>query len=199
MSRLEKKGRRVDGGQLLRQTVTFVIVLAFTLILLTLLHLASSGVILGREEAWKAGFMGQVMPEATVFTQVRFEDERVDDVQAAYRGSTLLGYCVTVTTQGFRGPVTTVTGVNTNGVVTGVTVASQNESAGLGDGIGQETFLSRFAGGRGTLHVGAGQNGVAGVTGATASSRAVVEGVNIALNCVANLDTEGGDDYEGEV
>lgn len=199
MNKHAKRERRWDSGQLLRQTVTFVIVLVFTLVLLTLLHLASSGVILGREEARKVGFMEQVMPDATVFSQVRFEDERVDDVQAAYQNSTLLGYCVTVTTHGFRGPVVTMTGVNTNGEVTGTVVISHNESVGLGDGIEGPDFLSGVVGGSGTLHVGAGRNGVAGVTGATTSSRAVVEGVNIALSCVANLDTEGGDDFEGEV
>lgn len=194
-----KKKRRVDSGRVLRQTVTFILVLIFTLTLLTLLHLASSGVILRREEAWQTSFFQRVMPDATVFTQVRFEDERVDDVQAAYAGSTLLGYCVTVTAEGFRGPMVVVTGVSTNGEVTGVTVVSHNESALLGDGIEDAAFLSRFVGGTGTLHVGAGRNGVAAVTGATESSRAVVEGVNAALSCVANLDTEGGDDLEGEV
>lgn len=199
MSKRGTKSRNVDGSQLLRQTVTFVIVLVFTLALLTLLHLAASGVIQSREAQRQAGFMSQVMPDADVFSQMRFEDSRVDDVQAAYQGSTLQGYCVTVTVNGFRGPVTTMTGVNTNGEVTGVAVISQNESPGLGDGIGGQDFLSRFTGGRGTLHVGAGRNGVAAVTGATKSSSAVVESVNIALNCVANLDTEGGDDFEGEV
>ena len=189
----------VDSGQVLRQTVTFTLVLVFTLALLTLLHFASSGWILDREAQRQKDFMTQLMPNATVFSQVRFTDQRVDDVQAAYQDSTLVGYCVTVTTPGFRGPVTTMTGVNTNGEVTGAVVLTQQESARLGDGIQNSDFLAGFVGGKGTLHVGAGSNGVAGVTGATQSSQAVVDGVNIALNCVANLDIEGGDLIEGEV
>lgn len=198
MSR-KRSPSNVDSGQVLRQTVTFALVLVFTLTLLTLLHFASSGWILGREAQRQKDFMTQLMPNATVFSQVRFADIRVDDVQAAYQDSTLMGYCVTVTTPGFRGPVTTMTGVNTNGEVTGTVVLTQKESAGLGDGIQSPDFLAGFVGGKGTLHVGAGSNGVSGVTGATESSRAVVDSVNIALNCVANLDVEGGNLIEGEV
>ena len=199
MSRRIIRVKGLDGGLLLRQLVTFTAVLVFTLVLLSLLHLMTSGVILRREEQRQTAFMLQVMPQATVFSQMRFEDERVDAIQSAYRDSTLLGYCVTVTTQGFAGPVTTMTGVNVNGEVTGVVVIDQQESVTLGDGIEDEQFLAGFVGGSGTLYVGAGRNGVDGVSGATASSQAVVDGVNIALNCVANLDLEGGDDFEGEV
>lgn len=199
MSKRVVKTGGVDGGHLLRQIVTFVGVLVFTLILLTLLHFASTGVILGREEQRRIEQMTQVMPGATVFSQTWFEDPRVDDVQAAYQGSTLLGYCVTVTTQGFRGPVVTVTGVDVNGVVTGTVVIEHEESARLGDAIESPDFLSGFIGHSGTLHIGAGSNGVTGITGATESAGAVLEGVNIALNCVANLDLEGGSAHEGDL
>lgn len=191
--------RNVDGSRLLRQVVTFVIVLVFTLILLTLLHLASSGIILGREEQREQELMAQVMPNADVFSQVWFEDQRVDDVQAAFRGSALLGYCVTTTTQGFYGPVVAMTGVSADGEVTGVVIVSHGENPRLGGGIAGQDFLSGFVGGSGTLYIGMGHNGVVGVTGATQSSQAVVEGVNIALSCVANLNTGGGDDIDAEV
>ena len=149
--------RTRDGVLLVRRAFTLLVVLAFTLVGLTLVSLITNGVTAGWEERREWSRMTQVMPEANIFSEIRYQDARADDIRAAYRDSTLLGYCVTVTTQGFFHPVTTLVGVDNSGSVTGVLVLEENESDKLGDGIRSEEFLNQFIGRSGTVTIGRGR------------------------------------------
>ena len=98
------------------------------------------------------------------------------------------GYAVQVAPGGFDGPVTMMVGVS-EGKVTGISVISHTETPGLGAIAGDasakgETFRSQFVGLRGNLTVG---ENVDAISGATITSKAVVSGVNAALEYVASL------------
>ena len=105
-----------------------------------------------------------------------------------------MGYCVEVQSHGFSGVITMVVGVNLNGEVTGVAVTSHNETSSIGTRAMTPEALSRYVGMSGTIRS-SGDNSVDAVAGATATSRAITAGVNRALAIVANLDTEGVDEY----
>ena len=97
-------------------------------------------------------------------------------------------YAVQVTPAGFGGGVTMMVGI-TGGEVQGISVISHAETPGLGaiaadSGPKGESFRAQFQGLSGTLAVGQQINAI---TGATITSKAVTEGVNAALNYVANL------------
>ena len=197
MSWKEWAGR--DPALLLRRGISLLLVLVFTLAALWGLQGLTGNRIADWE--WKQNEirLSAVMPEANAFSAIRYTDDRADDIQAAYQGSTLLGYCVQVTVDGFCGPVTVLVGVTTGGQVTGVVILEERETLGL-DGSEEETaFLRQFEGKSGTITIG-GSNSVDAITGATVTSEAVAEGVSTALSVVAHLDLEGGvDDEEGEV
>ena len=188
-----------DPGLLLRRGVSLLLVLVFTLAALWGLQ----GVVGGRITAWEwhqnEVRLSAVMPSADAFSAIRYTDDRADDIQAAYQGSTLLGYCVQVTVNGFCGPITLLVGVTTGGQVTGVEVLEHQETLGLDGGEEEERFLTQFEGKSGTITIGGG-NSVDAVTGATVTSKSVAEGVSTALSVVAHLDVEGGEsDEEGDV
>lgn len=107
----------------------------------------------------------------------------------------MLGYCVSVQSQGFGGPVTMTVGVDLNGVVTGVAIESHSETNRVGTTALTSEALARYVGHSGTIR-NAGNNSVDVVSGATATSKAVTAGVNRALNIVANLDTAEEIQYE---
>jgi len=99
------------------------------------------------------------------------------------------GYAVKVCPIGFDNTITMMVGVDLEGKVTAITVISHTETAGLGAVAAAKTeagerFRAQFVGQSGTLEVG---DQITAISSATITSKAVTEGVNIALQCVAGL------------
>ena len=103
------------------------------------------------------------------------------------------GYAVEVTpTTGFNGAITMMVGIDTEGKVLGISVVSQTETAGLGAVCAAKTeagqvFRGNFVGLSGEVAVDKDGGEVDSITGATITSRAICDGVNAALSCVANM------------
>lgn len=98
------------------------------------------------------------------------------------------GYAVQVAPNGFDGAVTMMVGV-AEGKVTGISVISHTETPGLGavaaaNNAKGEAFRGQFVGQSGVLAVG---DQIDGMSGATITSKAVVTGVNAALEYVEKL------------
>ena len=138
----------------------------------------------------------QAMPKAAVGAETPYHATGALSIIAGYgEEGHLLGYCVSVQSQGFGGPVTMTVGVDLNGVVTGVAIESHSETNRVGTTALTSEALARYVGRSGTIR-NAGNNSVDAVSGATATSKAVTAGVNRALNIVANLDTAEEIQYE---
>ena len=134
------------------------------------------------------------MPGAEISTETPYRAPNALSITAGYRENELLGYCVEVQTHGFSGPITMVVGVDLNGQVTGVAVTDHKETQSVGTNAMTPEALSRYIGKSGTIRT-SGSNSVDAVSGATATSKAITDGVNRALAIVANLDTEGEVEY----
>ena len=140
--------------------------------------------------------LSQAMPLAVVGAETPYHPAGALSVTAGYgEEGHLLGYCVSVQSQGFGGPVTMTVGVDLNGVVTGIAIESHSETDRVGTEALTPEALARYVGRSGTIRT-SGSNSVDAVSGATATSKAITAGVNRALNIVANLDTAGEIDYE---
>ena len=185
----------------LRDSVRFYGKLVFILFAVTavaaLLMAAVNGLtqnkIAALAEARRQEAMSAVMPgENVIFSQVPFDPEAVEDMQVAYQGGLLRGYCVRLTADGFGGPITLMVGVDGGGKVTGVKILDHHETAGVGTRV-DDAYLSAFRGKGANAKLDA-------VSGATVTSRAVARGVNDALEAVARFEREGGMNVEeGEV
>ena len=97
-------------------------------------------------------------------------------------------YAVEVAPIGFDGEITMMVGI-TDGQVTGISVISHTETPGLGavaaaKNAKGDAFRGQFVGKSGMLEVG---NQIDAMSGATITSKAVVAGVNAALEYVASL------------
>lgn len=108
-------------------------------------------------------------------------------VTKVYTGAS--GYAVEVTPSGFDGPITMMVGISHEGKVLGISIISHTESAGLGavaaasNSAGQG-FREQFKGMSDVVSV---DDGIDAITNATITSRAICDGVNAALACVAGL------------
>lgn len=157
----------------------------------------------------KAKSLRIVLPEAKTFTELDAKedaavyakataaagDTRVDGIFRALDGSgAQIGWGILVAPRGYGGPISMAVGVDRNGKVTGVTIASMNETPGLGTKVvTQKDWLPRFAG----LDTSAGTDSVRKIDtimGATKSSRGVRKGVGAAAAIYVDVlkSLEGG-------
>ena len=113
-----------------------------------------------------------------------------DLVSKVYKGEN--GYAVEVTPGGFDNTITMMVGIDFEGKVLGIDIISHTETAGLGAVADAETpagqnFRAQFVGTSGSVAVTKDGGSMDAITGATITSRAICDGVNAALACVANL------------
>ena len=140
-------------------------------------------------KSWEA--IQKVLPEGAIISEETEITDSSGIAKTLYTSTK--GYAVEVVPNGFGGAITMLVGISFEGKVLGIAVVSQTETAGLGavvaaDNQAGETFREQFVGFSGVLAVTKDGGDIDSVTGATISSRAVVEGVNAALACVADLE-----------
>ncbi len=139
-------------------------------------------------EKTKANAMTEVLPEADSFEDLALADEeqQITEVYAAKKGDETIGYAVFgYTMEGYSGEVDILTGIDTEGVVTGISIIAASETPGLGDNAKNPEFRDQFAGKTGTLEVvknsATKDNDIVAMTSATITTKAVTGAVNNAL------------------
>ena len=111
-------------------------------------------------------------------------------VSKVYQGAN--GYAVEVGPGGFDNTITMMVGIDNEGKVLGISVVNHTETAGLGAVADADTpkgiaFREQFMGASGSVSVTKDGGTMDAITGATITSRAVCDGVNAALGCIANM------------
>ena len=150
---------------------------------LSLTNNVTKGII--EEKAAEANkvYMQEILPDADDFNLV--EDpgissvKEVEEVYEALKGGETHAYVIKTKTKGYGGDVIILTGVNIDGTIAGIRVASQSETPNLGDKITEE-FCSQFIG-KSTANELSLDGDIDGLTGATTSSKAAINGVNASI------------------
>ena len=101
-----------------------------------------------------------------------------------FDGDTPVGDVFTTQSKGYGGAVEIMTGIDLNGRVTGIQTLTLNETAGLGMNAKNDAFRDQFKGKSGRISVAKnspGEDEIQALTGATITSKAVTDAVNLAL------------------
>ena len=104
-----------------------------------------------------------------------------DDIYTIYSNGAEIGYALVAVGKGYGGDIDILIGLEDETTIKGITIISQSETPGLGGRIAESSFAGEFAGldiGDVALKQVDGQ--IDAVTGATISSRAVVDAVRAA-------------------
>ncbi len=132
-----------------------------------------------------------VFPDADTFE--RFSDEKIAEVQEinpaiadvyfAKQGENTVGYVIKTKPSGFSGSIAVVTGISTDGTITGLRIGNHQETPGLGANATLPSFYTQYEGLTITSAIGVsktvpGDNEILAISGATITSRAVTDGVN---------------------
>lgn len=118
-----------------------------------------------------------VLPQATEFKKEKIGDEVVE---IGYAEGRKIGEVYTVITRGYSGPIKIKVGINNEGKIAGIKILEEKETPGLGAKIKEKGFLSQFIGKIPSSLSLKPEGEIEGITGATISSKAVVEGIKSA-------------------
>ncbi len=112
-----------------------------------------------------------------------------EPVYEVLEGENVVGYCVELASPGFGGDISMTVGFEADGKILGVSIVSLSETPGLGSRVQEAAYLDQYKGQSGTLTLG---EDVDAIAGATVSSRAVLNGVNRAVE-ILNRTVKGGE------
>lgn len=149
----------------------------------------------------------ETLPTAESFKEVdtsSYDMAEYGDILEVFEGTAndkVAGYTMKVTTKGYGGSFEVTIGISSEGKVTGVSVGSNSETAGLGANATKESFRNQYIDKDASQTIGVTKSGspseneINALTGATITSKAVTKAVNTADGFfVKNLKNEGGEE-----
>lgn len=153
------------------------------------------------QEAAKKDAYRTVMADADTFETMALEEYKhiegtcVDEVVEAKEGDSVKGYVITSTSNnGYGGDIQIVVGISVEGMVTGVEILSISETAGLGMNAQKDEFRSQYVGKKIDVHGyrvikndTTSENEIDAISGATVTSNAVTDAVNVAVSYYYNV------------
>lgn len=174
---------------ILRLTFTLLIICAVVAGILAAVNSITAPIIAATKEAKTQQAIAAVLPGGG--TKIDFAGaDKTGMVTEVYTSDA--GYAVKVAPGGFGGAISMMVGIDNEGKVLGISIISHAETPGLGAVAAAATdkgaaFRDQFIGLISGITIGAGENQIDSLSGATISSQAIVDGVNAALDCVKNL------------
>lgn len=116
----------------------------------------------------------------------------IKEVYAGLKDGSVIGYVVKSGPNGFSGAVEVTTGIDAEGILTGVRIGSHQETPGLGANATLPNFYEQFDGMAANQEIGVSKttksdSEIVAITGATITSRAVADGVNASIRVVETL------------
>lgn len=125
-------------------------------------------------------------------TKLAGADERIKNVILP-DGDDAVGFEIEL--KGYSKGLVLIVGINKDGTVLGYEVAESSETPGLGTQVADTDFKDQFKGKAGTLNPVKGKatadNDIVTISGATISSKAVIEGVNLAISAFPQVNATG--------
>ncbi|MGI6110490.1 MAG: RnfABCDGE type electron transport complex subunit G [Eubacteriaceae bacterium] len=193
----EKSGVQLDWGKIMKVAAILLIITLVCTLLLAFTNSITAPIIAKQNEAANTKAQQEVLPDADKFEEVSGLSDKVSSLQsdysaiittayAGYKGDQIVGYAIKTTPSGYGGDIEMLTGVSTDGKVTGISILSQSETAGLGAKSTDPAFSGQYKGlsAEEDVTVVKGQsasgNQIEAITGATITSKAVTLGVNAA-------------------
>lgn len=168
------------GGTLFAVTAVTGLILGFVQ------HFTEQAIMRTELEARNAAFR-EVMPDAKTFNPVDVADnEFITGIQKAEGDSGLVGWCMSISSKGYGGPVGFIAGITKDGTVKAIKILNHSETPGLGARSTEPEFYEQFND-RSVLPLkvvkGTAENPdeIAAISGATITSTAVTNGVNAAV------------------
>lgn len=142
----------------------------------------------------------EVLPEGKEFKELDKNEFKtltkdspaVEEIYTGLDGEEVIGYTIKTALSGYSGPVVVMTGINTEGIVSGMKVVSNTETPGLGANSSTPEFQDQFKDQSAEKDIelvktSPAEGQVQALTGATITSKAVTDSVNEAIKVFGNI------------
>lgn len=126
------------------------------------------------------------------FNKIKSNNDKVLEIYGGYKGDNLVGYAIKTATPGYGGDIEVITGLSLEGKVTGIKVVNHAETPGLGANATKPEFQGQYKNKPVDKEIvvvksaPSNDNEIQALTGATISSNAVTNGVNISREVFNN-------------
>ncbi|NLI61585.1 MAG: RnfABCDGE type electron transport complex subunit G [Clostridiales bacterium] len=149
-----------------------------------------------------------VLPQADEFTEVGImteiaekESAKIVEINAGKASNDIVGYTFKVITRGFGGDMEVIVGINSDNQVESIQIGVHSETPGLGTKTQDDSFMDQYKGksADNILSVtknSPGDSEIQAVSGATVTSDAVTNGVNLASQYYSEVLQSGGGENE---
>ena len=206
MEKAEKNKVQIDFKVVVKLGLILFLISAVAATLLAMTNYVTAETIEAINEKTNMEARLEVLPEASEFEAVDSDElmaiakdiglekpEELVEVFIGKKGSEQVGFTVkTAPTSGFSGMIEVLTGISNDGSLAGMTILSHGETPGLGANATLPDFRNQYQGLSATENVSVAKSAPSGnqiqaITGATITSEAVTDGVNIAIETFKNL------------
>ncbi len=177
-----------NNNSVLRMVLTLVVIAVVSAGAMSYVNKITAPLIAQQDELKLQKSLEEVI-EAEKFEAVE------EGVYKALKGDEPVGFCVINLSAGYGGDIKVMTGVDNTGKVTGVSILSHGETAGLGANATKEDFRNQYKGKGFEISVSKTQSSdtqIKALSGATVTSDAVTKAVNEAIKIAEEL-SKGGD------
>ncbi len=174
--------KKLDFKEILRIGGVLCIICAAVALILSFVNLITFERIAENEEMEKREAMVALFASESIeYAALEGAPDTVDEIFVITDKGTDLGYCVSLSPNGFGGGIGMMVAIDNEGKIIGTRIVSHSETPGLGSRIEGEDFLSQFIGASGTA------SNYDIISGSTISSKAVIAGVNDALEAISGI------------
>lgn len=110
------------------------------------------------------------------------------EVYKGLKGNEIIGYTIKTSPKGYGGDIEVTTGITTDGLISGVSLGTMNETPGLGAKAKDDTFINQYNEKTTENHIAVIKNGtpsdneIIAISGATITSVAVTNGINTSVD-----------------
>lgn len=157
--------------EMLRYGVILALICMVASGLLAVVNSLTKARIIAQAETEEERALSEVLPEA-----MHFEPVKSDDNIIYYKGedkeNKFIGVAFKASGKGYSSTIETMVGMEKDGTITAIKILSQNETPGLGANIAEPKFTGQFSN-RNIQDL----NQAEAITGATISSKAVIDSV----------------------
>ncbi len=169
------KEKSVFWQETAKPIVVLLLICLISGLILAAVNSVTSPIIAANQEAQAQATYIALLPEADSFSELSCSVEGVSDVLQADNGA---GYIVVAAAQGYKGDVVATVAFDDDGNILGLSMTAADETAGIGTRVTEEEFTGQFVGLPAEAIDYADVNAV---SGATYSSRAAVEAIDLAI------------------
>lgn len=141
--------------------------------------------ILSQAKAQEEASLKEVLPLGAIFKPIKSGNDIIY-YKAYNKDDQFIGIAFKASGKGYSGPIETMGGMTKDGAITAIKILSQNETPGLGNRITEPSFIGQFS----NKNI-QGLNGVQAITGATISSKAIIDSVKIKAETIRPLIKDG--------